>query len=376
MKKVSLVEEYTNDYVPFYFSTPDYEILAKNISDKIFFFHAKEIPDIISRMRDSLSRKLVFGAIPFDVTESGTLYITDLWEKNDVPFQKRSKISLGVSKNNIVNKKIYEPSPERYIEMVKKAIEDIKANKLDKLVLSRGIEVRYEQEIDVSSILRQLYRHNSGGYTYALRKEDNDVLIGASPEMLVSKRGGSIYSNPLAGSRPRGKTLDEDEFFAQELQNSQKDLSEHKFVVDNIAEKMSEICDNVIFPKVPNLIHTSQLWHLSSVIKGNLKNPDLSVLDAALAIHPTPAICGVPQNEAYRKIIELEGKSRGLFTGIIGWCDENGDGDWAIAIRGAIIKNNIAIVKAGAGIVNGSVPEEELRETEVKFKTVLSVFDL
>lgn len=376
MKKASLVGKYTNDEVPFYFSTPDYEILAKNISDKIFFSHATELPSIISKMRGDLSGKLIVGAIPFDVREGGMLYAADLWEKNDVPFRQRSEILIDKGGNNSVDKMTYEPSQERFIEMVEKGVENIRANKLDKLVLSRGVEVRYKKRIDVSSVLKRLYCNNPDGYTYALKNEDDDILIGASPEMLVSKRGRCIYSNPLAGSRPRGGTHEEDELLAQELQHSQKDLSEHKFVVDNIVEKMSKICDDVVFPEIPELIYTSQLWHLSSVIKGNLKNPDFTVFDAALAIHPTPAICGVPQNEAYRKILELEGGSRGLFTGIIGWCDENGNGDWAIAIRGSMIKDNVASVKAGAGIVRESVPQEELKETGVKFRTMLNAVNL
>lgn len=373
---MSLVEKYTGDDALFYFSTPNYEILTKHTFDRVYFSQATDIPNIISKLRGTLTNKLLFGAIPFDVRESGMLYVADLWEKNDIPFRQRSEILLNGEKNNAIDEMIYKPSQERFIEMVEKGVEDIRINKLNKLVLSRGVEVKYKHEIDVTSVLRRLYCNNPDGYTYALKNHNEDVLIGASPEMLVSKRGCCIYSNPLAGSRPRGRTHDEDKLLAQELQNSQKDLSEHKFVVDNIVEKVSDICNDVVFSKIPKLIHTSQLWHLSSVIEGKLKNPDFTVLDAALAIHPTPAICGVPQNEAYRKILELEGGSRGLFTGIIGWCDENGDGDWAIAIRGATIRGNIASVKAGAGIVRESVPEEELRETGVKFRTMLSAVDL
>lgn len=260
--------------------------------------------------------------------------------------------------------------------MVKKGVEYIKNGQLSKLVLSRGMEVKYQKTISITPILQRLYSQNPLGYTYLLKTENAKVLVGASPEMLVSKRYSYIYSNPLAGSRPRGKNLEEDRNFAQELQNSKKDLAEHKFVVEDIVKKVSPICKKISFPKTPELLHTEQLWHLSTLIQGELKSSEFTVFDAALAIHPTPAICGVPQVEAYKKIKELEGDNRGLFTGIIGWCDENGDGDWAIAIRGAMVDKNSIFIRAGAGIVRDSVPEEELNETGVKFRTILSGINL
>lgn len=169
----------------------------------------------------------------------------------------------------------------------------------------------------------------------------------------------------------RGKNFKEDQNLARELQSSRKDLTEHKFVVEDIVKRLSSICEGISFSKRPELIQTEQLWHLSTEIEGKLATNDYTVFDAALAIHPTPAICGVPQAEAYKKIKQLEGNGRGLFTGIIGWCDENGDGDWAIAIRGAIIDRKSIFVRAGAGIVLESIAEEELRETGIKFRTML-----
>ena len=164
--------------------------------------------------------------------------------------------------------------------------------------------------------------------------------------------------------------------FSKELNNSSKDLIEHNFVVEDIVRKLSHICKTVSFSEKPELLSTEQLWHLSTKIEGELINSNSTVFDAALSVHPTPAICGVPQSNAYEKIRELEGSSRGIFTGIIGWCDENGDGDWAIAIRGAEIDKDSIFIRAGAGIVQKSVAQEELEETEIKFRTMLRGLNL
>lgn len=260
--------------------------------------------------------------------------------------------------------------------MVEKGVECITKGKLSKLVLSRGVKFQFPKNIDVTPILQCLYSHNPAGYTYFLKKESGKYVVGASPEMLVSKRGNYVYSNPLAGSRQRGKNQEEDLKFSKELNNSSKDLIEHNFVVEDIVRKLSHICKTVSFSEKPELLSTEQLWHLSTKIEGELINSNSTVFDAALSVHPTPAICGVPQSNAYEKIRELEGSSRGIFTGIIGWCDENGDGDWAIAIRGAEIDKDSIFIRAGAGIVQKSVAQEELEETEIKFRTMLRGLNL
>ena len=371
-----LLEECRAEDIKIYFSTPNYEMKIDKFTDIISFEKALEIPQIISDIKDKLQGKLVFGAIPFDINESGKLYITDSWETNSVPFKERANVDTAVTDNNYPIKKEYIPSCEHYMEMVEKGVECITKGKLSKLVLSRGVKFQFPQNIDVTPILQCLYSHNPAGYTYFLKKESGKYVVGASPEMLVSKRGNYVYSNPLAGSRQRGKNQEEDLKFSKELNNSSKDLIEHNFVVEDIVRKLSHICKTVSFSEKPELLSTEQLWHLSTKIEGELINSNSTVFDAALSVHPTPAICGVPQSNAYEKIRELEGSSRGIFTGIIGWCDENGDGDWAIAIRGAEIDKDSIFIRAGAGIVQKSVAQEELEETEIKFRTMLRGLNL
>ena len=375
-KMEGLINKYRTEQ--FYFSTPGYELLVDGKFRKIICEKTQEIPHIITGLQKSgtLKGKIVVGTLPFNINEAPILYLAEKWKKQEFPFmQRKIKFIDDVMKND-VELFGFNPTPEKYKEMVRKATEYIKKGELNKLVLSRGVELQLLKNPDIKLILLKLYQNNEEGYTYSVPIGNRAVLLGASPEMLVSKRGNSIFSNPLAGSRKRGSNISEDSAMAKELKESLKDKREHKFVVDNIVEKISEICDEIYSSPIPEVISTKRLWHLSSVIRGRLKNTELTALDAALKIYPTPAVCGVPQEIAYEKILELEGQGRGFFTGLVGWCDENGNGDWAIAIRGAEIRGKNVTIKAGAGIVEESVPEEEMKETGVKFRTMLDAIGI
>ncbi|AQS18315.2 isochorismate synthase [Clostridium beijerinckii NRRL B-598] len=374
MEKKVLLNEINVNKNCLYFSTPEYELYTEQICDKIDFNTATNIPKIVEEFinKGALKGKMIVGAIPFDLEESGCLYVTNKWEVLQIPFKERKIVPSNSIQNNYVVNTKYVPTPERYMKMVEEAVKDIKGGSLDKIVLSRGVDLTFEKQVDVLEILKRLCVDNEAGYTYATNLYNNSFLVGASPEMLVSKRQKHIYSNPLAGSRPRGINANEDKLISEELMTSTKDQKEHKFVVNNIVDKISKICKEVTYQKIPVLIKTKQLWHLSTLIEGTLKDLRQTVLEAAITIHPTPAICGVPQSAAYKKIAELEGYNRGLFTGIIGWCDENGDGDWAIVIRGAQICPNNVKIRAGAGIVQDSEAVSELEETKVKFRTMLN----
>lgn len=374
---MSLITKYLAENT-FYFSTPKYELLVKKVCEEITYSHAIEIPGIIKKLKNCgyLKGKMLVGVLPFNTKESGCLYLTDDFQKKELCFEKRGRVAGNSESNNPIIAKKYIPLPKDYEQMVEKGINYISSGVLKKIVLSRGVLLEFKAALDVRQILYRLYINNSSGYTYALKNGKNKYLIGASPEMLISKRGDIVYSNPLAGSRPRGSNKEEDIRLAEELSTSVKDLYEHKIVVDNIVKKLTNICKSVYAANKPDVIATKQLWHLSSVITGEVAESTDTVLDIALAVHPTPAVCGVPQKEAYAKILELEGESRENFTGIIGWCDEFGNGDWAIAIRGAVIEENKIKIQAGAGIVKNSVPKEERKETGTKMTTVLNSINI
>ncbi|KWZ94686.1 putative isochorismate synthase [Anaerococcus hydrogenalis] len=362
----------------FYFSTSEYELLAENIYKKILFSNFKDATQKIKMMIDNeeLKDKIIVGAFPFSDNENGNFYVVDKFKKSEKKLSDRERvITLLEHKNKVLYKKTF-PSDDVFKNNVNKGLNYISSGLIEKIVLSRGYIIEFENKIKIDQIIKRLYKNNALGYIYAINLLDNGFVLGASPEMLVSKRGYKISSNPLAGSRPRSNNLYKDKLLAEELKHSKKDLNEHKIVVNYIIKNLNEVCTNIKYHKLPKLINTNQLWHLSTHIEANVRDEIKTVFDVAEQIHPTPAVCGFPKLESSEKISELEQYNRGLFAGLVGWCDENGDGDLAILIRGAKINGNKIKIQAGAGIVEGSVPSEELKETSVKMKTILESIGL
>ncbi len=277
------------------------------------------------------------------------------------------------------------PEPSAYLHGVARALELMQSGPLRKVVLSRSLHLSAEEPIDLSQLLRNLARRNSSGYTFAvdLPPLSSDgpgsgrrTLIGASPELLVSRSGLQVLANPLAGSAARSADPVEDEARATALMASPKDLHEHAVVIESVAEALRPYCKKLDVPKGPSLVSTPTMWHLSSRITGELADPSISSLMLAVALHPTPAVCGYPTELAHEAIGTIEPFDRGFYTGTVGWCDANGDGQWAVTIRCAEADERTLRLFAGAGIVVGSKPESELAETEAKFRTMLQAMGL
>ncbi|MGA9870976.1 MAG: chorismate-binding protein, partial [Rhodococcus sp. (in: high G+C Gram-positive bacteria)] len=199
------------------------------------------------------------------------------------------------------------------------------------------------------------------------------ALAGSSPEVLVRTVGRRVTCHPLAGSAPRFTDEQCDRESGLALEASAKDAREHAFVVDAIRSALEPFCATLDVPTQPALTRTPQLWHLGTPISGELSDDRTSSLELAVALHPTPAVCGTPTDLAYKEIDELEG-ARGFYGGAIGWCDRSGDGEWMVAIRCAETQSNsnTLVAYAGGGIVAESDPESELQETITKFGTMLS----
>ncbi|MET9663490.1 isochorismate synthase, partial [Streptomyces sp. NPDC006510] len=218
----------------------------------------------------------------------------------------------------------------------------------------------------------RLARRDPVGHTFALPTGAGRTLIGASPELLVSRQGQRVVANPLAGSTPRSTDLAEDVRRAAALLESAKDLHEHAVVVDAVHQALAPHCTELTVPARPTLIRTATMWHLSTTVTGTLASPDTSALALACALHPTPAVCGTPTTTARRVIAETEPFDRGFFTGVVGWGDARGDGEWVVTIRCAEAEERTLRLYAGAGIVAASVPGAETAETAAKFRTFLS----
>jgi isochorismate synthase len=196
-------------------------------------------------------------------------------------------------------------------------------------------------------------------------------LVGASPELLISRQGSEVRANPLAGSAPRSGDKDEDRANAAALAASAKDREEHAIVVDAIVAALQPLSATLTWDPEPVLLETANVWHLSTRFRGRLVDPAPTALDLALALHPTPAVAGAPTDGALAAIGQLEGFSRGAYAGPVGWVDADGNGTWAIALRCALLSRDRATLYAGAGIVAASDPAEEIDETDRKFRASL-----
>lgn len=284
------------------------------------------------------------------------------------------------------------PEPREYARGVEQAVARIRAGALDKVVLSRMLEMTLTAPVDLQLVLRRLSQQNRNGYTFAANLPDPTAsvgdqapgapaprprtLVGASPELLLSRSGLRIVANPLAGSAVRSADPDEDRRRASALLASSKDRHEHAIVVDAVAAALRPFCRRLNVPEGPSLTQTPTLWHLSTRVTGELHDLSISSLKLATALHPTPAVCGHPMERAREAIGSLEPFRRGFFTGLVGWCDASGDGEWAVAIRCAEVAGHSARLYAGAGIVVGSDGEHELAETSAKLRTMLSALGL
>lgn len=259
-------------------------------------------------------------------------------------------------------------SEERYCEMVDAAKAHIREGDIFQVVLSNRLEADFEGSLlDVYRILRTT---NPSPYMFYFSGSDIEVA-GASPETLVKLNDGVLHTFPLAGTRPRGKTDEEDKALEAELLADEKERSEHNMLVDlgrNDIGKISEF-GSVEVEKYMEIERFSHVMHIGSTVKGRIRS-DMDAMDAIEAVLPAGTLSGAPKLTACRIIDRLEDCKRGIYGGAIGYIDLTGNMDVCIGIRIAYRKNGKVFVRSGAGIVADSVPENEYRECINKAKAV------
>lgn len=270
--------------------------------------------------------------------------------------------------NDLISKDEIEPN--QWKETVAKAVDTIKESDIDKIVLARELKLAFKHNIYAEVVLERLLKEQSSSFIFSLESGD-DCFIGASPERLVKKEGSEVLSTCLAGSIARGKTEAEDELLGQQLLHDPKNLMEHQFVVNMIRKTIESKCTDVVVPSSPILMKIKHIQHLFTPVRARCEG-ETSILDLVKRLHPTPALGGLPQTVAVSWIRENEVLERGLYGGPLGWLDSNGNGEFAVALRSALIKGNEASLFAGCGIVEDSNPEEEYKETWIKFKPMLN----
>lgn len=268
-----------------------------------------------------------------------------------------------------------QPDPAAYRDAVAAAIEQLRAGGLDKVVLARALRVTGHGRPDSAALLANLAAADPGAHVYSMPLGGGSALVGASPELLISRSGGRVVAHPMAGSAPRSGDAATDRERARGLLASGKDLREHAAVVEAVRAGLGPLCARLDVPDAPEISTTPTMIHLATRIEGTLADPAVTALDAALALHPTPAVCGVPAGAARGVIGELEPFNRGPYAGLTGWTDAHGDGEWAVTIRCGIVESDAdspsVRLYAGAGIMADSDPDAELAETGAKFGTLL-----
>ena len=228
---------------------------------------------------------------------------------------------------------------------------------LQKLVLAVRQDLSLDRAVDPLALLAPLRRHQSGSCRFLWQRAAGSALIGASPERLLTVRQNQLRSDALAGTTPWGP-------MAPELLQSIKDRHEHDLVVDTITSVLRQAGLNPRRPRHPRLARHGQLAHLHTPITANLQGEQ--PLAVAAALHPTPAVAGLPRKEAMGWLRSLEPFERGHYAAPIGWIDSAGDADLRVAIRSGTLRGSQLELTAGAGLVRGSTVERELQEVTLK----------
>ncbi|MFP1733296.1 isochorismate synthase [Lonsdalea quercina] len=321
--------------------------------------------------RDGLDNPLLVGAIPFDKRQPVNLQIPTSyrWIKRDALAERPAAAYPRILRQRQI------PEQETFMRMVSAGIDATKRGELNKIVLSRLLDIETEQPLDTLSLLLQLNQQNPWSYNFHLPLAQG-CLVGASPELLLRKQGTTIASQPLAGSSRRSNDAGEDHRLQQALQSSVKDRYEHQLVIEEMQRTLLPRCRSLSLPQEPTLISTPVLWHLATHLRAEVIDPRENALSMACLLHPTPALCGTPYTSALDLIGELEPFDRQRFGGIVGWCDAQGNGEWAVTIRCGEVQDNRVRLFAGAGIVPDSQPLSEWQETGVKLSTMLRAFGL
>ena len=274
-----------------------------------------------------------------------------------------------------------------YRGQVASALDCVADGELEKVVLARSLGVHHPGRFELPRFLDRLRGLYPACVTFAVGRGE-ESFVAASPERLVSLRGGAVESGALAGSAPRGRTPGEDERLGLELRESKKDQAEHAAVVRAIRAALAGVCGPIEGPETPGLMRLEGIQHLFTPLRGRLCSEAAAgrptVLDLVGRLHPTPAVGGLPREGALAWLDRCEGLDRGWYAGPVGFVDASGGGEFWVALRSALIRNPTALrvrreavcararLFAGAGIVLGSDPELELRETRLKLRALLA----
>ncbi len=341
------------DTNPHGFKTPEmFFIFPKEI---IIFDHKENTLDIVVYSAHNAQNRVEELRTQIEGCKNDTVF-------NEIPGQEKS---LEFESNF---------TEDSFKNIVRRAKEYIIAGDIFQVVLSQRLT--FEVDTDPFSVYRALRLSNPSPYMYYLNF-DGLFILGSSPEILVKLTDGVATTRPLAGTRPRGKALEEDVLLEVELTNNEKERAEHVMLVDLSRNDMGRVCKkgSVRVTELLGVEKFSRVMHLVSNVVGQLQD-DKDGFNLIESTFPAGTVSGAPKIRAMEIIDELESIRRGIYAGAIGYFDFSGNMDFCIAIRMIVIKNKMGIIQAGAGIVADSVPEREYQETLNKAKALINAVEM
>ncbi len=305
--------------------------------------------------------------------DEATVRIQALLSKLEEPTPQ----SLSSSTEAEQTSRISRTNHDDFLSAIDIAKEHVRAGDVFQVVIAQRIDIEVKaRPIDVYRVLRAL---NPSPYMYLLNYSDNNgdyAVVGSSPEALVKVSGSKVVMHPIAGSRPRGADQGQDEANAESLLADHKERAEHLMLVDLARNDLLKVCEpsSVSVTQFMKIERFSHIMHLVSTVEGQLASGETPI-DVFKATFPAGTLSGAPKPRALEIIDDLESSNRGIFGGVVGYLDFEGNADLAIAIRTAFIRDGVARVQAGAGIVLDSVPESEYQETKAKMSAVVASID-
>lgn len=258
---------------------------------------------------------------------------------------------------------------ELYMDAVSHVTKFIHAGEAQKVVIARSLALTFAEEVSSPSAMYHMSKEQPESFLFGLELADN-LFFGATPERLVKVENRRALSTCLAGSVKRGQTATEDQQLGNDLLQDSKNREEHQYVVDMITGVFNQYCDDVKVPKYPKLMKIRDIQHLYTPVEGKLQKGQ-GLLQLVKDLHPTPALGGEPRGDAMAIIRMVEQMNRGYYAAPVGWIDAEGNGEFAVAIRSALLNKTHAYLYAGGGIVADSDPTSEYAETLVKFRPML-----
>ncbi|MGB4778931.1 isochorismate synthase, partial [Microbacterium sp.] len=330
---------------------------------------------------------VAFGALPFDPASPAVAVLTvprlTIGQRGDRTWATWVLPDAGAPDPDEPHPIAYGPhwsaavgpgalTPDGYQDAVRAALAAIATGEVSKVVLARDLVGTAPAGADLRRLVRSLASAYPGTWVYAV-----DGLIGASPETLVTVQSRQVTARFLAGTAARGANPDADRDAALALATSAKDLAEHGYAVRSLVDALTPYTTALAAAEEPFTLSLPNVWHLATDVEATTA-AGTSALDLVGVLHPTAAVAGTPTDAAISVIRRIEPSDRGRYAGPVGWVDAHGDGEWAIALRGAQFEPAGAdadgirfTAHAGAGIVAGSDPESEMLETRVKFRPII-----